>query len=917
MNGVRRFLGGGGTGNSTPEPMTSPPSTAPLVIYGKSSWPPSPPPTSPPRTSFDSPPKTTPALSLRRDRKPPLPLNDESSSSHFPAGRSSNGNSARTGSALESPGAGPSSPKMHPLPSRVSQLSRKSTGTESKRSSQMLNIRDDLLMSLLASEAIVDSRGFEILSSEEVEELKKEQQVLSSRLVAMNKKLLLETKIRDAALSLSKANAAYKAVNKQSSEQLDAANRKVDATQKELWRVTERANEVNRKLLEHRAGVLSHSVGSLEKKANGSDENTTSGSSTPNRSSQMSPITASSATSIQTASSKGRFDGAHLFAGHADTVIPTSPRVPQSVADAAVAAGVAALEEKLQELTSALEAATVKQRKTEQELSLVRLEKEEMETSMGMGLQGAQDEIQRLEAESARLEGMETQVKALEEEREVWLSQRVELEEKRQEVAELKKKVEASDAESGGRTALEATLAAATTAHIMELQKKNEEIEELRRMREADRAQWGLEKVTLMSDMNEQVTRLQDDAASGSATRSQLDEHVKALTSLLQSHGITYDSTQPSPAAAVVALSSHMDAMKSQLEGHAQAQQDWSSMKAQFEADMLATANKQNTVASEVDQLRRERDDAKAEVRDLQIRLQAHVVASSAAVAAAAASGPPVEYKGDVAKLIAQLQPLWAILPSAEARASKLGVRNFRTGSPSGTPMSPRGLGGSLSEMDVRSLKNLYDPKGYALSGNLGGGTFSVEAFVERVQALVTDDRALVERLIRFAQAHDLLKKNAERAQKLAQDSNTALETYQKQVNTLEERNIALMKQQAELQDELHVLRETVDQLQAEKQELETQAAAQAETCAQLTEANATLSARALTMANEAASNTDSVRRQLEMQLSECRTTLAKVKDELESTQMSQQTQQMALLEELNSVQNENTTLRNQLRGKK
>lgn len=95
------------------------------------------------------------------------------------------------------------------------------------------------------------------------------------------------------------------------------------------------------------------------------------------------------------------------------------------------------------------------------------------------------------------------------------------------------------------------------------------------------------------------------------------------------------------------------------------------------------------------------------------------------------------------------------------------------------------------------------------------------------------------------------------------------------------------------------------------------QAAEQAETCAQLTEANATLSAKALAMANEAASDTDSVRRQLENQLSEYKASLAKVKDELESTQLSQQTQQMALLEELNSVQTENSNLRNQLRVKK
>ena len=42
-----------------------------------------------------------------------------------------------------------------------------------KRSSSLLNTRDELLISLLASEAVVDSREFDILSSEEVEELKK------------------------------------------------------------------------------------------------------------------------------------------------------------------------------------------------------------------------------------------------------------------------------------------------------------------------------------------------------------------------------------------------------------------------------------------------------------------------------------------------------------------------------------------------------------------------------------------------------------------------------------------------------------------------------------------------------------------------------------------------------------------------
>jgi len=106
--------------------------------------------------------------------------------------------------------------------------------------------------------------------------------------------------------------------------------------------------------------------------------------------------------------------------------------------------------------------------------------------------------------------------------------------------------------------------------------------------------------------------------------------------------------------------------------------------------------------------------------------------------------------------------------------------------------------------MDVRVLKSLYSHGGGSGSMSAGAGmsgsdspsspvdgpavgVFSVEAFAQRVQSLVSDDRALMERLIRFAHAHDLLKKNAERAQKLAQESNAALETYQRQVRTLEE----------------------------------------------------------------------------------------------------------------------------------
>ncbi|KAH9009764.1 hypothetical protein EDB83DRAFT_2322667 [Lactarius deliciosus] len=151
-----------------------------------------------------------------------------------------------------------------------------------------------------------------------------------------------------------------------------------------------------------------------------------------------------------------------------------------------------------------------------------------------------------------------------------------------------------------------------------------------------------------------------------------------------------------------------------------------------------------------------------------------------------------------------------------------------------------------------------------------GPGTFSVEAFALLVQALIADDRALMGRLIRFAQAHDLLKKNAERAQKFAQDSNAALETYQRQ--------------------------EQIEQLAAEKLAVEERAAEQAETLRQLTEANGVLSARALQLAEDAAAVQEELRA-------------------VNTVSEREQTQRLALLEEINLVQTENGSLRQQLRA--
>lgn len=154
------------------------------------------------------------------------------------------------------------------------------------------------------------------------------------------------------------------------------------------------------------------------------------------------------------------------------------------------------------------------------------------------------------------------------------------------------------------------------------------------------------------------------------------------------------------------------------------------------------------------------------------------------------------EAPSDVKSIIDILKPVWNALPSPEHRASKFGARKSRSPGSISTPRSPNM---SLSELDVRLLKTLYDgqPMQYALGDS--NSQFSIDAFVARVQALIADDRALIERLVRFAQAHELLKQNADRAQKIAQDSSVALETYQKQVKALEERNVGLVASVSQL----------------------------------------------------------------------------------------------------------------------
>ncbi|KAJ5149666.1 hypothetical protein N7448_001244 [Penicillium atrosanguineum] len=149
------------------------------------------------------------------------------------------------------------------------------------RSSALLNTSDPVTMYLLTETAMGDSNNFEILSFEEVEGLKKERALLSTRIEGTKRKLALETKLRDAAQSIGRLysppqspeqwsrsifgrSGAAEVLDKSDSE-LAMSQRKCEDLAQELWKLERRSQQINQRLLEHTAGVLQMTHKGLKK----------------------------------------------------------------------------------------------------------------------------------------------------------------------------------------------------------------------------------------------------------------------------------------------------------------------------------------------------------------------------------------------------------------------------------------------------------------------------------------------------------------------------------------------------------------------------------------------------------------------------------------------------------------------------
>ncbi|GAP85687.1 putative involucrin repeat protein [Rosellinia necatrix] len=151
------------------------------------------------------------------------------------------------------------------------------------QSSVFVDLKDSVQVHLLTETALFDSKEYMILSEDEVDSLKKQCQTLTQRIEQARSNLTIQSKYRDAAVSVSRLysptgrrsllgnrlSSGSDAARETEAER-DAIQKKCEDLAAELWSLEQRLMEPQKKLLEHTAGILQHAHKTAKKTGAGS-----------------------------------------------------------------------------------------------------------------------------------------------------------------------------------------------------------------------------------------------------------------------------------------------------------------------------------------------------------------------------------------------------------------------------------------------------------------------------------------------------------------------------------------------------------------------------------------------------------------------------------------------------------------------
>lgn len=134
-------------------------------------------------------------------------------------------------------------------------------------------LSDPIATHLLVETALGDSKAFDALPFEELEASKKEDSIIVQRIDALRRKLAIETKVRDAASSLTKLHplnhdsfdgssptSKRRSIN-QAELDLAESNKTCEVLSQELYYLEQRSHQIQTKLLRHTAAVLQITYG--------------------------------------------------------------------------------------------------------------------------------------------------------------------------------------------------------------------------------------------------------------------------------------------------------------------------------------------------------------------------------------------------------------------------------------------------------------------------------------------------------------------------------------------------------------------------------------------------------------------------------------------------------------------------------
>ncbi|PSS00539.1 Up-regulated during septation-domain-containing protein [Coniella lustricola] len=129
------------------------------------------------------------------------------------------------------------------------------------QSSVHVDLKDPIQVHLLTETALTDSKEWQILSQEEVDELKKQIQSLTVRIEQARANLAIQTKYRDAAIAMTKLyhSAKRMTVDPKAAEtqmERETSERNCEELASELFYLEKRIMEPQRRLLQHTAGIL-------------------------------------------------------------------------------------------------------------------------------------------------------------------------------------------------------------------------------------------------------------------------------------------------------------------------------------------------------------------------------------------------------------------------------------------------------------------------------------------------------------------------------------------------------------------------------------------------------------------------------------------------------------------------------------